>query len=252
MAVRYIKTRSNGRRTSVVIDYNSVLTAKKPLKSLTSSLATNAGRNMHGCITVRHKGGRVKRRYREIDFHRNITDIEATVKTIEYDPNRTAFISLVSYANGVKKYILTPANLKVGDKIISADKTDIKVGNCMKISNIFEGTFIHNIELFPGRGGQLVRSAGTSAQVLGKDETGKYTVITLSSGEVRKIPNDCKATIGSVSNEDHILVNVAKAGVNRYRGIRPTVRGSAMNPVDHPHGGGEGCSPVGHDAPRTP
>ncbi|MBD5445983.1 MAG: 50S ribosomal protein L2, partial [Mycoplasma sp.] len=187
------------------------------------------------------------------DFKRDKINKVATVKTIEYDPNRTSFISLVAYEDGEKRYIITPKDLKVGQKILSSNKQiDIKVGNALPISLIPEGTFVHNIELVPGKGGQMIRSAGTSAQILGKDETGKYVIVKLSSGEVRKILNDCMATIGIVSNEDHNLVVIGKAGKSRHMGIRPTVRGSAMNPNDHPHGGGEGRSPVGMDAPRTP
>ncbi|MDR0675379.1 MAG: 50S ribosomal protein L2 [Mycoplasmataceae bacterium] len=251
MAVKYIKARSKGKRTSVLVDYSQHLTTDQPEKSLLKHIHNQSGRNNRGVITMRHQGGRQKRQYRIIDFLR-INPKKAIVKTIEYDPNRTAFISLIIYENGEKSYIIAPQGIKVGDEIISGDKVDIKVGNAMLIKNIPEGTFIHNIELSPHKGGQLARSAGSSAQVLGKDETGAYTIVKLSSGEVRKILNDCRATIGAVSNENHNLVNLGKAGRSRHLGIRPTVRGSAMNPNDHPHGGGEGRQPVGYDAPRTP
>ncbi len=253
MPTKRVKSRSSGVRQTIVIDYKKVLTTTSPEKSLLVSLSKNAGRNNQGKITVRHHGGGVKQKYRIVDFKRDKINKVATVKTIEYDPNRTSFISLVAYEDGEKRYIITPKDLKVGDKILSSDQLiDIRVGNALPIKYIPEGTFVHNIELIPHKGGQMIRSAGTSAQILGKDETGEYTIVKLSSGEVRKILNDCMATIGVVSNEDHNLVVIGKAGTNRHRGIRPTVRGSAMNPNDHPHGGGEGRSPIGHDAPRTP
>ncbi len=252
MAIKITKTRGSGKHTTILIDYKKELTTSKPYKPLTKIIQNKSGRNSRGVITTRHQGGQHKRYYRIIDFKRNKDNIPATVKTIEYDPNRTAFISLVVYQDGVKKYILAPRDLKVGDTIISGEMTDIKVGNSLCVKNIPEGTFIHNIELSPKKGGQLVRSAGSSAQLLGKDETGKYMIIKLSSGEVRKIPNDARATVGVVSNPDHNLVNLGKAGRSRKMGIRPTVRGSAMNPNDHPHGGGEGRQPIGYDAPRTP
>lgn len=253
MPTKRVKSRSSGVRQTVVIDYKKVLTTTSPEKSLLVSLSKNAGRNNQGKITVRHHGGGVKQKYRIVDFKRDKINKVAAVKTIEYDPNRTSFISLVAYEDGEKRYIITPKDLKVGDKILSSDQLiDIRVGNALPIKYIPEGTFVHNIELIPHKGGQMIRSAGTSAQILGKDETGEYTIVKLSSGEVRKILNDCMATIGVVSNEDHNLVVIGKAGTNRHRGIRPTVRGSAMNPNDHPHGGGEGRSPIGHDAPRTP
>lgn len=253
MPVKRVKARSSGIRQTVVIDYKKILTTSTPEKSLLVSMKNNSGRNNQGKITVRHHGGGAKKIYRMIDFKRDKINKVATVKTIEYDPNRTSFISLVVYEDGEKRYIIAPKDIKVGDKILSSNKQiDIKVGNALPISLIPEGTFIHNIELYPGRGGQMIRSAGSSAQILGKDETGNFMLVKLSSGEVRKIPNDCMATIGIVSNEEHNLVVIGKAGRNRHRGIRPTVRGSAMNPNDHPHGGGEGRSPVGNDAPRTP
>ena len=253
MPTKRVKSRSSGIRQTVIIDYKKVLTTSTPEKSLTVSVKKNSGRNNQGKITVRHHGGGYKKKYRIIDYKRDKINKVATVKTIEYDPNRTSFISLVAYEDGEKRYIITPKDLKVGQKILSSNKQiDIKVGNALPISLIPEGTFVHNIELVPGKGGQMIRSAGTSAQILGKDETGKYVIVKLSSGEVRKILNDCMATIGIVSNEDHNLVVIGKAGKSRHMGIRPTVRGSAMNPNDHPHGGGEGRSPVGMDAPRTP
>lgn len=253
MPVKRVKSRSSGVRQTIVIDYKKVLTTSTPEKSLTVASKKTGGRNNRGSITVRHRGGGHKQRYRIIDFKREKFDKVAIVKTVEYDPNRTSFISLVAYEDGEKRYIIAPKDIKVGDQIISSQQQiDIKIGNALKIKFIPEGTFVHNLELIPGKGGQMIRSAGTSAQILGRDETGKYTVIKLSSGEVRKILNDCMATIGIVSNEDHNLVVIGKAGGNRHKGIRPTVRGSAMNPNDHPHGGGEGRSPIGHDAPRTP
>lgn len=253
MPIKRVKTRSSGIRQTIIIDYKKVLTTSIPEKSLILSMKNNSGRNNQGKITVRHHGGGYKKKYRIIDFKRDKYDKVATVKTIEYDPNRTSFISLVVYEDGEKRYIIAPKDIKIGDKIVSSkNQIDIKIGNSLPISLIPEGTFIHNIELTPGKGGQMIRSAGSSAQILGKDETGKYMLVKLSSGEVRKIPNNCMATIGVVSNEDHNLVNIGKAGKNRHKGIRPTVRGSAMNPNDHPHGGGEGRSPVGNDAPRTP
>lgn len=252
MALKYKKTRSSGHRTYVLVDYKKELTHKTPLKSLTSSIHHHSGRNAQGIITIRHHGGGHKQKYREIDFKRNKDNIPAIVKTIEYDPNRSAFISLVSYLDGTKKYILAPNGIKVGQEIISGDKTNIQLGNCLQIQNIPEGTFIHNIELNAGHGGQIARAAGTSGQILGHDETNKFMLVKLSSGEVRKIANECRATIGYVSNLEHNTINLGKAGVSRHLGIRPTVRGSAMNPNDHPHGGGEGRQPIGKDAPRTP
>jgi large subunit ribosomal protein L2 len=210
----------------------------------------SGGRNNQGCITCRHVGGGNKNRYRLVDFRRNKDGITATVTAIEYDPNRTAFICLVTYADGEKRYILAPQGLKVGDKIVSGKSTDIKTGNCCELQSIPDGTFVHNIELQPGKGGQMCRAAGTSAQVLGTDSG--YVMLRLSSSEVRKVLANCRATIGIVGNEDHNLVNLGTAGKKRHLGIRPTVRGFVMNPCDHPHGGGEGKCPVGRDAPRTP
>lgn len=253
MAVKRVKARSSGIRQTVMIDYKSVLTTDRPEKSLLVTMAQQSGRNNQGKITVRHRGGGHKRKYRLIDFKRNKDKIIGTIKSVEYDPNRTAFISLVVYADGEKRYILSPKGIKVGDKIVSGDeKVDILLGNTTILENIPEGTLVHNVELQPGHGGQIARSAGSSIQILGFDETGKYVVVKLSSGEVRKIRKECRATIGVVSNDEHNLVNLGKAGRTRYLGFRPTVRGSAMNPNDHPHGGGEGRQPIGKDAPRTP
>ncbi|MGL5630295.1 MAG: 50S ribosomal protein L2 [Mycoplasmoidaceae bacterium] len=253
MAIKRVKARSSGIRQTISIDYKKTLTTDKPYKALIVKKQRKSGRNNEGKITVRHRGGGSKKNYRLIDFKRNKFGKWATVKTIEYDPNRTSFISLLSYEDGEKRYIISPKGIKVGDKVISDTKSvDIKIGNAMPISEIPEGTLIHNIELIFSRGGQLIRSAGASAQILGKDESGNFTIIKLSSNEVRKIKNNCLATIGIVSNEEHNLVNIGKAGRNRHKGIRPTVRGSAMNPNDHPHGGGEGKTSIGRDAPRTP
>ncbi|WP_027124217.1 50S ribosomal protein L2 [Mycoplasmoides pirum] len=255
MPVKKIVNRSNsGIHHATVIDYKSHLTTNKPEKSLLTKKSKHSGRNNQGKITVRHHGGGHKRKYRIIDFKRNLYDNKiGTIKTIEYDPNRTAFISLVTYENGAKTYIITPNDIKLGDKIVSSEKAvDIIPGNCMPLEYIPEGTMVHNIEFTPKRGGQVARSAGSYGQILGSDETGKYIILKLNSGEMRKFLKQCRATIGIVSNPDHNLVVIGKAGRNRHRGIRPTVRGSAMNPNDHPHGGGEGRSPVGRDAPRTP
>ncbi|QJG67144.1 50S ribosomal protein L2 [Mycoplasma phocoenae] len=252
MAVKHYKPTSNGRRNMSSLDYKQNLTGHAPEKSLLVPLKKHAGRNNRGIITTRHHGGGTKRKYRLIDFKRNKDGIEATVKTIEYDPNRSANISLVVYKDGEKRYILAPKGLTVGSKIISGESTDIKVGNTLALKNIPDGTLIHNIELQPKAGGIIARSAGTSAQVLGHEENGRYVIVRLKSGEVRKILKDCRATVGVVGNEEHSLVNIGKAGRNRHLGIRPTVRGSAMNPIDHPHGGGEGRQPIGRKAPLTP
>lgn len=247
------RAKTSGIRQTTSIDYKKLLTTSSPEKSLLVKKSKVSGRGQHGKITIRHRGGAHKRKYRLIDFLRNKDNIEAIVKSVEYDPNRTAFISLIVYKDGVKSYILSPKGIKVGDIVISGlEKIDIKPGNCMPIAQMPEGTFVHNIELIPGKGAQLVRSAGTSAQILGKDESQKFVIVRLASGEVRKIDSKCRATIGTVSNEDNNLVVIGKAGRNRHKGWRPTVRGSAMNPNDHPHGGGEGRQPVGKDAPRTP
>ncbi|MDI4567498.1 MAG: 50S ribosomal protein L2 [Mycoplasma sp.] len=253
MAFKKYKPTTNGRRHMMVLDYfNNLSTYKnKPEKSLLVPLKKHSGRNNTGSITTRHRGGQQKRKYRIIDFKRNKDDIQAVIKTIEYDPNRSANIALVSYADGEKRYILAPKGIKVGQTIISGENADIKLGNCLPLSNIPEGTFIHNIELYPKGGGVLVRSAGNSAQILGRDEE-KYVIIKFKSGEVRKILATCRATIGAVGNEEHSLISIGKAGRKRKMGIRPTVRGSAMNPVDHPHGGGEGKQPIGRKTPMTP
>ncbi|MFA6739230.1 MAG: 50S ribosomal protein L2 [Bacilli bacterium] len=249
MPIRKYKPTSAGRRSMTSLTYEEI-TTNKPEKSLLASLSKTGGRNNQGLITTRHIGGGHKRRYRMIDFKRNKDDIPGKVATIEYDPNRSANIALINYRDGEKRYILAPKGLEVGMEIISGSGIDIKVGNAMALQDIPEGTFIHNIELKPGKGGQISRSAGTSAQILGKED--RYVTLRLSSGEVRKILGTCRATIGSVGNEDHALVSYGKAGRKRWLGVRPTVRGSVMNPNDHPHGGGEGKSPIGHDAPRTP
>jgi large subunit ribosomal protein L2 len=249
MGIKTYNPYTPSRRNMTGSDFSEI-TKSTPEKSLTVSLKKNAGRNNQGKITVRHHGGGSRRKYRIIDFKRNKDNVPGKVATIEYDPNRSANIALINYADGEKRYILAPKGLKVGMQIVSGEKVDIKVGNALPLGNIPEGTFVHNIELKPGCGGQLIRSAGVSAQVLGKEE--KYVIVRLASGEVRKILATCRATIGTVGNEDHGLVNIGKAGRNRHKGIRPTVRGSVMNPNDHPHGGGEGKSPVGRDAPRTP
>ena len=249
MAVRKYKPTSNGRRNMSVLTFDE-LTTDTPEKSLLAPVKKNGGRNNTGKITVRHQGGGVKRQYRVIDFKRNKDGIPATVKTIEYDPNRSANIALLFYADGEKRYILAPKGLKVGAQLLSGEKADILVGNALPLGNIPVGSVIHNIELHPGKGGQLVRSAGTSAQILGRE--GKYVIIRLSSGEVRKILSTCKATIGAVGNEEHELVRLGKAGRARHMNLRPEVRGSVMNPVDHPHGGGEGKAPIGHAQPMTP
>ena len=249
MAIKTYKPNTPGTRHMTTTDY-SVLTKKAPEKALLRPMSKNGGRNNQGYITCRHKGGGNKRKYRVIDFKRTRDDIIAKVSSIEYDPNRNAFIALITYVDGVKTYIIAPSGLKVGDTVVSGLKKDIKVGNCLPLSDIPEGIMVHNIEFEPGKGGQICRAAGTSAQILGKE--GKYVTLRLQSGEVRRILATCRATIGVVSNEDYNLVHYGKAGKSRYLGIRPTVRGSVMNPNYHPHGGGEGKSPVGRDAPRTP
>ena len=226
------------------------ITTSTPEKSLLVSMSKTAGRNNTGRITVRHHGGGHKRKYRVIDFKRTTDNVVAKVATIEYDPNRTANIALIVYSNGVKSYILAPKGLEVGMTVVSGPDADIKVGNALPLANIPVGTLIHNIELKPGKGGQLVRSAGASAQVLGSE--GKYTLVRLQSGEVRMILSTCRATIGVVGNEPQSLIHLGKAGRTRHMGIRPTVRGSVMNPNDHPHGGGEGRQPVGRKSPMTP
>ncbi len=249
MAIRNYKPTTPGRRGMSTLT-NEEITKSTPEKSLTVTLKKNSGRNNQGKITVRHQGGGVKRKYRFIDFKRDKKDIAGVVASIEYDPNRTANIALINYMDGEKRYIIAPKNLKVGDKVISGENVDIKVGNALPIMNIPVGTVIHNIELRPGKGAALARSAGSSAQILGRE--GKYVMIRLSSGEQRKVLGTCMATVGVVGNEDASLVKLGKAGRKRHMGIRPTVRGSVMNPNDHPHGGGEGRAPVGRKAPLTP
>ena len=251
MAIKHLQPTSNGRRNMTVLDYNKNLSGHEPEKSLLVPLKAHAGRNNQGKITTRHQGGRQKRKYRLIDFKRNKDNIEARVVSIEYDPNRSANISLLQYADGEKRYIHSPKGLNVNDVVVSGSNVDIKVGNALPLENIPEGTFVHNIELQPGGGAKIARSAGTSAQILGMDEKKKYVILKLKSGEVRKFLPRARATIGFVGNEEHSLVNVGKAGRNRHKGIRPTVRGSAMNPIDHPHGGGEGKQPIGRKSPMT-
>ncbi len=250
MAIKSYKPTTNGRRNMTVLVYKDEITCDTPEKSLLQPLKGKGGRNNLGRITVRHKGGAEKRKYRVIDFLRNKDNIPGTVKTVEYDPNRSANIALVAYADGEKRYIIAPKGIKVGTQIFSGKDVDIKVGNALPLENIPVGTTIHNVELHPGAGAQLVRSAGTSAQILGRE--GKYVLIRLASGEVRKVLGACRATIGEVGNADHMNVNIGKAGRTRHMGIKPTVRGSVMNPNDHPHGGGEGRTPVGRKAPLTP
>ena len=249
MAIRVYKPMTNGQRQRSVLTSEEI-TKVTPEKSLVVTKNKTDGRNNQGKITVRHRGGGVKRKYRLIDFKRNKDGITAIVASIEYDPNRSANIALINYRDGEKAYIIAPKDLKVGDIVESGANADIKVGNTLPIENIPVGTMIHNIELKPGKGGQLARSAGNSAQILGRED--KYVLIRLASGETRKILGSCRATIGVVGNEDYSLVKVGKAGRTRYMGIRPTVRGSVMNPNDHPHGGGEGRAPVGRSSPMTP
>ena len=249
MSIRTYRPTTPSRRNMTNSTFGEITTST-PEKSLLVTLAKSGGRNNQGVITCRHIGGGHKRKYRIIDFKRNKDNIPGIVKTIEYDPNRNANICLVAYLDGEKRYILAPKDIKVGYKVISGEVVDIMPGNAMCLKNIPEGTFIHNVELEPGRGGQLCRAAGTAAQILGTE--GKYVTLRLASGEMRKILGECRATVRSVGNEDWNLINKGKAGKGRWLGVRPTVRGSAMNPVDHPHGGGEGKSPVGRDAPRTP
>ncbi|WP_077616517.1 50S ribosomal protein L2 [Caenibacillus caldisaponilyticus] len=249
MAIKKYKPTSNGRRNMTSLDFSEI-TTDKPEKSLLEPLPKKAGRNNQGKLTVRHKGGGHKRRYRIIDFKRDKDGIPGRVATIEYDPNRSANIALIHYRDGEKRYIIAPKGLEVGMEIMSGPDADIKVGNALPLKNIPVGTTIHNIELKPGHGGQLVRSAGAEAQVLGKE--GKYVLVRLASGEVRMILETCRATVGQVGNLEHELVKIGKAGRARWKGIRPTVRGSVMNPSDHPHGGGEGRAPIGRKSPVTP
>ncbi|MDR2827844.1 MAG: 50S ribosomal protein L2 [Acholeplasmatales bacterium] len=249
MAIKQYKPVTNGRRNMSTLTYEE-LTTRTPEKSLLVSLHKNGGRNNEGKITVRHQGGGSKRKYRLIDFKRNKDGILAKVATIEYDPNRNANIALLHYVDGEKRYIIWPKGLNVGDTIVSGEGSDIKVGNCLPLINIPVGTIVHNLELKPGKGGQIARAAGNSAQILGRED--RYVLVRLQSGEVRKILGVCKATIGIVGNETIELVNIGKAGRTRHMGIRPTVRGSVMNPNDHPHGGGEGKAPIGRKSQMTP
>ena len=249
MPVKIYKPMTNGQRAKSTL-INDEITTSTPEKSLVVTLKKNGGRNNQGRITVRHQGGGEKRKYRIIDFKRNKDGVEGTVATIEYDPNRSANIALIKYADGEKRYIIAPKGLKVGMKIVSGENVDIKVGNALPLANIPEGTLVHNVELKAGKGGQMARSAGSSVQILGRE--GKYTLLRLGSGEVRKVLSTCRATIGEVGNADYELVRLGKAGRKRHMGIRPTVRGSVMNPNDHPHGGGEGRAPIGRKGPVTP
>ena len=249
MAIRNYKPTTPGRRKMSAL-VNEEITKSTPEKSLIVTIKKNGGRNNQGKITVRHQGGGAKRKYRIIDFKRNKLNVPGVVASIEYDPNRTANLALINYADGEKRYIIAPKNLKVGMEVMSGENADIKVGNALPIMLIPVGTTIHNIELRPGKGGELARSAGASAQILGRE--GKYVMIRLSSGEQRQVLGTCMATIGEVGNEDSSLVKLGKAGRKRHMGIRPTVRGSVMNPNDHPHGGGEGRAPIGRKAPVTP
>ena len=249
MGIKSFNPYTPSRRHMTVVDRTELSTAA-PEKSLTVSLKKNAGRNAQGKITVRHRGGGSKRKYRIIDFKRNKDGVPATVKSIEYDPNRTANIALIAYADGQKAYILAPEGLKVGQKVMNGADAEIAVGNCLPLENIPVGTQIHNIELMPGKGGQLVRAAGNSAQLMAKE--GKYATLRLPSGEMRMVPIGARATIGVIGNGEHALVNIGKAGRKRNMGIRPTVGGSVMNPNDHPHGGGEGKTSVGRPGPCTP
>ncbi len=249
MGMKHFKAYTPSRRNMTVLDYSEI-TKKTPEKSLITTKKEKAGRNAQGKITVRHQGGGNRQKYRIIDFKRNKVDMPATVIGIEYDPNRSANIALIQYEDGEKAYILAPVGLTDGATVISGDKADIKPGNCMRIENIPVGTMIHNIELNPGQGGKLVRAAGQEAQLMAKE--GKYAHVRLPSGEMRLVMSVCKATVGTVGNQEHENVKLGKAGRKRHMGWRPTVRGSVMNPVDHPHGGGEGRAPVGHAGPMTP
>ena len=249
MGIKTYSPYTPSRRHMTGSDFKEI-TASKPEKSLVVSLKKNSGRNNQGKITVRHQGGGYKTKYRLVDFKRNKDGIPAKVMTIEYDPNRTANIALICYADGQKAYILAPYGLKVGDTLMNGETAEVRLGNCLPLANIPVGSSIHNIELYPGKGGQLVRSAGNSAQLMAKE--GKYATLRLPSGEMRMMPIGCRATIGQVGNIDHELINVGKAGRKRHMGIRPTVRGSVMNPNDHPHGGGEGRTSIGRPGPVTP
>ena len=249
MAIKHYKPTTNGLRNMTSMDY-SELSKVAPERSLLTAIKKNAGRNSYGRITVRHRGGGNRRKYRIIDFKRNRFGIPATVMTLEYDPNRSAFIALIQYEDGVKSYIIAPQDLKVGDVVVSGPDADIKPGNALPLTNIPVGTFLHNIELYPGKGAQLARSAGNMAQLMAKENG--MAQVRLPSSEVRLVRLDCMATIGQVGNIEHENVKVGKAGKTRHMGIRPTVRGSVMNPCDHPHGGGEGRSPIGRPTPVTP
>ena len=249
MAIKVFKPTTNARRNMSVTDY-SILSKVEPEKSLLAPLKKNSGRNSYGRITVRHRGGGNRRKYRIIDFKRQKFDVVGTVMTLEYDPNRSAFIALVQYEDGEKAYIIAPEGLKVGDKVVSGAEADIKIGNALPLSAIPTGTFIHNVELYPGRGAQFARAAGNMAQLMAKEDG--MALLRLPSGELRKVPAACMATIGQVGNTDHENVKIGSAGRKRNMGWRPTVRGSVMNPCDHPHGGGEGKSPVGRPGPVTP
>lgn len=249
MPIKKYKPTTPGRRGMSTLT-NEEITKSTPEKSLLAPLKSKGGRNNLGRITTRHQGGGHKRAYRIIDFKRNKDGIPATVAAIEYDPNRTSNIALLHYVDGEKRYIIAPKGLKVGTRVISGPEVDIQIGNAMELRNMPEGTVVHNIELKPGKGGQMARSAGASAQILGIED--KYVTLRLTSGEVRRVLGNCRATVGTVGNEDHNLVNLGKAGRNRWKGVRPTVRGSVMNPNDHPHGGGEGRTPIGRKSPMTP
>ena len=248
--IKHRKPTTPGRRKSSVVDYRAVLTKTTPEKSLLAPINSMSGRNSRGVITVRHKGGRNKRMYRLVDFKQKRLDIDAIVKSIEYDPNRSGFIALITYTDGIKSYILAPSKLVVGQRLLCSKQTPLVPGNRLTIEHIPVGTDIYNLELFPGKGGQIIRSAGSSGQVLAVEDN--YALVKLPSGEVRKVHKTVYASIGRVSNESHMLENIGKAGRNRWRGVRPAVRGSAMNPVDHPHGGGEGKQPIGLKSPKTP
>ena len=249
MAIKSFKPTTPSRRQMTVTDYSS-LSKVAPERSLLESLKTGSGRNSYGRITVRHRGGANRRKYRIIDFKRDKANVPATVLTLEYDPNRSAHIALLQYEDGEKRYIIAPNGLKVGDTVVSGADADIKPGNALPLANIPVGTFIHNVELYPGKGAQLARAAGIMAQLMAKE--GSYALIRLPSGELRNVPIECMATIGQVGNIDHENVTIGKAGRKRHMGIRPTVRGSVMNPCDHPHGGGEGRAPIGRPGPVTP
>lgn len=248
--IKHRKPTTPGRRKSSVVDYRAVLTKSEPEKSLLAPINSMSGRNSRGVITVRHKGGRNKRMYRLVDFKQKRFDIDAIVKSIEYDPNRSGFIALITYTDGIKSYILAPAKLSVGQRLTFSKQAPLVAGNRLTLEHIPVGTEIYNLELFPGKGGQIIRSAGSAGQVLAVEEN--YALVKLPSGEVRKVHKTVYASIGRVSNESHMLENIGKAGRNRWRGVRPAVRGSAMNPVDHPHGGGEGRQPIGLKSPKTP